>query len=190
MYPLDHFSTTHQVVLLSVVAIHVFFRLAYFIYIGSTLERMSKRRLQGPRIHEWYEFKRRACFILMGDFLTFVASAALSYKTFDSEYFSEGFETAAIAIGAVFLVVGTFVKLDAYRVIGDEGWYWYNSFIPPGDVKYEKKGVYKYLDNPMYGVGYLSLVGVALLLRSFPGLVLALFDWFVVFVFLLIFELE
>jgi protein-S-isoprenylcysteine O-methyltransferase Ste14 len=50
------------------------------------------------------------------------------------------------------------------------------------------KGIYKYLKNPMYGLGYMHAFGFALLFLSFWGLVFALFDWIIVWAFYFVFE--
>lgn len=93
-----------------------------------------------------------------------------------------------MGLGTVMLLVGGYAKWDAYRIIGDKGWYWYNFFCAPDDTNYEKQGIYKWFDNPMYGVGYLSLFGLALLLLSPTGLCLAAFDWCMIWLFYLFCE--
>jgi protein-S-isoprenylcysteine O-methyltransferase Ste14 len=78
--------------------------------------------------------------------------------------------------------------MSAYRAIGVKGYYWYNFFCAREDREYVAKGIYKYLDNPMYGLGYLHAFGFPLLFLSFYGLVFALFDWIVIWAFYFIFE--
>lgn len=92
-------------------------------------------------------------------------------------------EEAWMMIGVALITVGGYVKWDAYRIIGDRGWYWYNFFCPPQQTDFEVEGVYRYLDNPMYGVGYLPLFGAAFLLLSTGGVLLAAFDTVMIWLF-------
>ncbi len=179
---------------------HVLFRLLYVFYIGGVLRRQTGREKTRAQFDEWTSFKDRASLILQLDSQTFFAAVLassgllMSQSSLRSVLFQSSFLPASISnfylilLGIVLIVFGGFVKWDAYRVIGEKGWYWYNFFCPPEETNYEEEGVYRYLENPMYGAGYLPLLGIALLFLSVEGLILAVFDWICIWVFYVLFE--
>lgn len=166
--------------------IHAAFRLAYFIYIGMRLQarQSSATHATEDPYQEWLRFKRKASFILNADGLTLVIVVLLSAGTLPV-HASIVWTTV---VGFVLMCAGVVVKLAAYRVVGSKGYYWYNFFCDDDKRRYVTRGVYKYLDNPMYTLGYLHAFGFALTFRSLWGLVFALFDVMVLWVFHLRFE--
>ena len=82
--------------------------------------------------------------------------------------------TSIILIG-----LGLFSKISARLAIGKEGYYWKNFFVISTDRPISG-GIYSMIDNPMYGLGYLHALGIALLLRSYLGCIIFFFDWIVV----------
>jgi protein-S-isoprenylcysteine O-methyltransferase Ste14 len=161
--------------------IHVSFRLAYFFYIGLTLKsKYSTEKQPARNSHdEWLRFKRKAAFILNADGLTFGLATVLSAGSLPLQ---ASFAWTLVT-GVVLVCAGVAVKVSAYRVLGVRGYYWYNFFCRDDQREYVAKGVYKYLDNPMYTLGYLHAFGFALVFRSMWGLVFALFDVIVLWVF-------
>ena len=82
----------------------------------------------------------------------------------------------SLAVGAVFVVIGLATKLWAARTLGSNAYYWHNFFDPEGAVGPVSSGPYRFISSPMYTVGYLPTYGLALLFRSFPGLIAAVFS--------------
>lgn len=167
---------------------HIALRLLYFAYIGGVLQRKAAHPPEAPQPEEWRAFRRKAAFVLCMDLATFLAATALSAGTLFPDAAVTSARAAVTALGAALAAVGVAVKVGAYRVIGQEGWFWYDFFRPPRDVQYVRRGVYRHLAHPMYGVGYLSILGIAVALQSGPGIALALFDWAVVAAFYFRFE--
>lgn len=177
-----------ELVLLSTfVSAHAVFRLLYLFFIGGMLRKQMALQRDQSRLEEWEVFKEKASFILNLDADLFIVATVLGSCWGPVETCCWLFRDVPVSvwmgIGAGFLIIGGYVKWDAYRIIGDRGWYWYNFFCAPDETDYEKRGVYKWFDNPMYGVGYLPLFGLALFLLSPIGLVLATFDWGVIWLF-------
>src|SRR5213079_3608384 len=83
--------------------------------------------------------------------------------------------TTAFAIGAGLGIVGLATKLWAARTLGSNAYYWHNFFDPEGAIGPVSSGPYRFISSPMYTVGYLPTYGLALMLRSLPGLVAAVF---------------
>ncbi len=167
-------------------AVHLSLRLSYFFYIGFRLKaaQLNLPISKEAQYFKWLRFKKRATFILNADGVTLGIVIALSLNSLT--------ESASLfylrIFGAVLILIGVGVKICAYRVIGDKGYYWYNFFCIEEEREYVARGVYKYLNNPMYGMGYLHAIGFPLLFLSLWGLVLALFDWLVVWAFYFLFE--
>lgn len=180
--------------LVGFIGLHVFFRMLYFFYIGGVLRRQSRRHITEPLDEEWNIFKERAEFVLNADTLTFLLVIFITFLIGESPYQFDPELVLLVpnwmvqGVGVLFLIVGGIIKTNAYLTIGDKGWYWYNFFCPPEHGDYELKGVYQFLENPMYGLGYLPLFGVALVFLSTPGLLLAIFDWIVVWLFYFLYE--
>ncbi len=80
---------------------------------------------------------------------------------------------ALAALGAVLVVLGFGVKGWAVATLGRGSYYWKSFFIPPSKARYVVSGPYRWFANPMYTVGYVQAYGVALCLRSWPGLIAA-----------------
>lgn len=85
--------------------------------------------------------------------------------------------------GVVLIAVGAGMKLWARHTLGPEVYYWRDFFAPEEHTVSDATGPYKYLDNPMYTIGYLHAFGFALVFDSAPGLVLAAFMQVAVLVF-------
>jgi protein-S-isoprenylcysteine O-methyltransferase Ste14 len=166
--------------------LHAGLRLAYFFYIGLKLRaRYSGDSVAATAAHEeWLRFKRKAAFVLNADGLTLGAVAVLSAESLPVR---ASFFWTLIA-GMLLICAGVAVKVAAYRVVGTKGYYWYNFFCRDDQREYVARGVYKYLDNPMYTLGYLHAFGFALVFRSLWGLIFAAFDVLVLRAFHFCFE--
>jgi protein-S-isoprenylcysteine O-methyltransferase Ste14 len=172
--------------IITLTAAHVVFRLLYLFYIGGVLRKRTRQGRDQTQLSDWLQFKERASFILHLDVDFFLAVTVLTSCWGGSDCLLNGLlvpDAVWSGLGAVMLLVGGYAKWDAYRIVGDRGWFWYNFFCAPEQTDYEVEGVYKWFDNPMYGVGYLTLLGFALLMLSSWGLVLAFFDWAVIWIF-------
>ena len=78
------------------------------------------------------------------------------------------------ALGIALVVLGVGVKAWAVATLGRGSYYWRSFFIPHHSTKYVVAGPYRWLENPMYTVGYLQAYGIALCLASIPGLIASL----------------
>lgn len=167
-------------------AAHVAFRLAYFFYIGFTLRsaHSDQNKRRANTYEEWLRFKNKASFIINGDALLLALIILLSIGSLPPliQY------GHTMIVGLALACVGITVKLEAYRLVGEKGYYWYNFFCSVEEREYTPRGIYRYLDNPMYGVGYLHAFGLALIFRSVWGIIFALFDWGVIWAFYFFFE--
>jgi protein-S-isoprenylcysteine O-methyltransferase Ste14 len=167
-------------------SLHVAFRLAYLYSIGFALRAGERHCNDDPGItfREWLAFKKRTYFVFAGDVVTTGAILVLTADTLGPDIAM----IYTLPISIILIVAGIWTKAAAYRVIGDKGFYYYNFFCNDEEREYVSKGIYRYLKNPMYSVGYLHAIGFPLLFRSGVGLAFGFFDWVIIWVFCLAFE--
>ena len=161
---------------------HLASRLAYVLYVGLTLRWQERTSSVTRRYGAETGFRRfrRAAFLLMSnDAVSFVALCLVSRRTLGAGQPS----AAAIGVGVLLLLVGSATKLWAAVTLGSDAYYWRNFFTPTGPVAPATAGPYRFLRNPMYTVGYLQTYGLALLVGSRFGLIMALFDQAAILVF-------
>lgn len=127
----------------------------------------------------YQRFRRIASTIMNLDGVLFVAVCILTRGTLGTPWPV----ALRIAIGLVAILVGSGVKLWARRTLGPDAYYWRNFFAPEEHREGPPTGPYKYLDNPMYTLGYLPTYGLALVFDSAAGLLLAAFMQAAVLVF-------
>lgn len=161
---------------------HVVSRLAYVVGVGVALIRQDRdqifTKVRGAEAG-FQRFKRRAAFVMNNDAVSFVVLALVTRGTLPWElpaWLLIGGGLAGIALG-----IG--VKLWAAARLGSAAYYWHNFFVPVRPVALDPPGPYRYLDNPMYTVGYLHAYGFALLMGSGIGLLAAAFDQAAILVF-------
>ena len=81
------------------------------------------------------------------------------------------------AVGAALAGLGFGVKIWSTRILGLDGYYYRDMFLAArargGKAELVSHGPYRWVDNPMYGVGNLAAYGAALMHRSLAGLVVA-----------------
>jgi protein-S-isoprenylcysteine O-methyltransferase Ste14 len=161
---------------------HLASRLAYVLYVGLTLQRQERTgavtRLYGAEAG-FRRFRRAAFLLMSNDAVSFVLLCLVSGRTLGAGQPS----AAAIGAGVLLLLVGTGTKLWAAATLGSDAYYWRNFFTPTGPVAAATTGPYQFLRNPMYTVGYLQTYGLALLVGSRFGLIMALFDQAAILVF-------
>jgi len=173
------------------IGLHIIARIGgYMFYLGPKLRAAQQRTWASEEesMRAWLPFKRKLAIMLNMDGITFAFIIAASIGTLHIPPQYAQYELPIKLVGAVLAVIGAGVKYGAYKAVGDKGYYCYNFFCKPGGQEYTLQGVYKYLKNPMYGVGYFHLFGFSLLFLSFWGLVFACFDWAMIWLFYFIFE--
>jgi hypothetical protein len=152
---------------------HALSRLAYVGTVGVLLRRRSLR--SGParrRERNFLRFRQTASMLMSNDAVSFAALALLSAGSFHPVVPLP----AVLAVAAVLIALGVGVKAWAARTLPPGAYYWRDFFVPPGPGPARATGPYRFLADPMYGVGYAHAYGLALGLLSWPGLVAALFD--------------
>jgi len=162
-------------------------RLAYVLFVGWTLRREEREQFYTQRfgpVLGFRRFRRRAAWVMNHDAFAFILLCVVTRDTWALPLPG----AVSFAIGAVLAVVGLGTKLWAARTLGSEAYYWHNFFDPTEAVGPVSSGPYRFMSSPMYTIGYLPTYGLALLLRSFPGLIAAGFSQAAILAFYLLVE--
>ncbi len=164
------------------IAYAVVSRLAYVGWVGHALRRedadQAFTRVAG--IEAGYQrFRQRATVLMRNDAFGIVLVCVMTRSTLEL-----AIPPAVTFIAAgLLIIVGLGSKVWAAKTLGDDAYYWRNFFDPQEHAPPNPPGPYRYMDNPMYTVGYLHAYGVALALGSTAGLAIALFDQVAILVF-------
>ncbi len=150
-------------------------RLAYVLFVGGVLRREDRegrytRRF--GRAEAFRRFRRTAAVIMNHDAFAFVVLCLATRDTWQLALPA----ALSIGVGAALVVIGLGTKLWAARTLGSEAYYWHNFFDPEAAIGPVSTGPYRFISSPMYTIGYLQTFGFALMVRSFPGLIAAVFS--------------
>ena len=150
-------------------------RMAYVLFVGGVLrreDRDGRYTKRYGRAEAFRRFRRAASIIMNHDAFALVVLCVATRETWDLPVGA----AVAIALGAVLVVIGLAAKLWAARTLGSNAYYWHNFFDPEAAIGPVSSGPYRFISSPMYTVGYLPTYGLALIFRSFPGLIAAGFS--------------
>lgn len=154
-------------------------RLAYVLFVGWTL-----RREEGAGADAFRRFRRRAALVMNHDGFAFIVLCVMTRDTWTMPFAP----ALTLAAGAVLGLIGVGIKVWAARTLGADAYYWRNFFEPDAAIGPVASGPYRFVSNPMYTIGYLQTYGLALMLRSFPGIIAAGFSQAAILVFYVIVE--
>jgi len=147
-------------------------RLSYIGYVGISLSAENRRGARsGDRGAVWARFHSRASWMMDNDAVAFIALCLGTAGAFPPEIPM----SSAIVAGSLLCVIGVGVKVWAAASLPVGGYYWRDFFLPPEPQALVAEGPYRWISNPMYTVGYAHAYGLALALRSGPGLAAAAF---------------
>ncbi|HEU5217247.1 MAG TPA: methyltransferase [Gemmatimonadales bacterium] len=147
-------------------------RLAYVIWVGVALtrQRHDQRFTRRDGVEAGFRrFRRTAALLMNNDGVAFVA---LCLVTRGSLLLSPPLWVTVVE-GSLLVLVGVSIKVWAAVRLGAGAYYWRNFFAPDEPVLLDPPGPYRFLKNPMYTLGYLQTYGLALVFRSWPGLIAA-----------------
>ena len=149
---------------------YAFSRLAYVGFLcGALLHTSGRDAPADPAAQQaaWLRFRRRVSIVMDNDAAAFCALNVITRGTLDV-----GLSVAWTAVLGTFLgVFGLAVKAWATASLRPGAYYWRNFFLPAERAHVSAEGPYRWLSDPMYSVGYLPLYGLAVFMRSLPGLV-------------------
>jgi len=150
-------------------------RMAYVLFVGGVLrreDRDGRYTKRYGRAEAFRRFRRTASIIMNHDAVALIVLCVATRGTWALPVGA----AVSIAIGVVLLIIGLATKLWAARTLGTNAYYWHNFFDPEAAIGPVSSGPYRFISSPMYTVGYLPTYGLALIFRSFPGLIAAVFS--------------
>jgi protein-S-isoprenylcysteine O-methyltransferase Ste14 len=124
-------------------------------------------------------------------FAFFHNGVSLSYISLSSAgtgYWGDISRPATLGVFLFLLVVGLVAKIWSAYVVGIPIYYWKDMFLGRKIGNFIVSGPYKYLDNPMYGIGLLQVYAMAVYYNSLFGLAFGAINQFLVFLFYFIVE--
>lgn len=149
-------------------------RLAYVLWVGWALRQQDRTRLftRDAGVEAGFlRFRRVASTLMNNDGVSFVVLALATRKSL-----TIGLPQWTVLIaGGVMVVVGVGVKLWAASSLGARAYYWHNFFAPDDPIPHRPAGPYRFIQNPMYTLGYLQTYGLALVFASLPALIASAF---------------
>lgn len=165
--------------MLAVFTYAILSRMAYVLFVGIML-----RRQEGGGAEAFRRFRRSAAIVMNHDAFAFVLLCVVTRNTWRLPVAS----AVSFAVGAVLAIIGLGTKLWAARTLGSKAYYWHNFFEPDVAIGPVSTGPYRFISSPMYTIGYLQTYGIALILRSFPGLIAAGFSQVAILTFYFLIE--
>ena len=162
-------------------------RMAYVLFVGYVLRREEREGFYAQRFGRvlgFRRFRQRATIVMYNDALAFILLCLVTRNTWTLPLS----RAVTVAVGAVLVIVGLGTKLWAARTLGSAAYYWHNFFDPAEAVGPVSSGPYRFFSSPMYTIGYLQTYGLALMLRSLPGLITAAFLQAAILVFYFVVE--
>jgi protein-S-isoprenylcysteine O-methyltransferase Ste14 len=149
-------------------------RLAYVLFVGVALRRQEKDAVYTKRFGRaegFRRFRRTAAIVMNNDAFAFVVLCLATRNTWQLALPA----IVTVGVGAVLVIIGLGTKLWAARTLGRDAYYWHNFFDPDAAIGPVSSGPYRFMSSPMYTIGYLQTYGLALMLRSLPALIAAVF---------------
>jgi protein-S-isoprenylcysteine O-methyltransferase Ste14 len=118
-------------------------------------------------------------------FLFFINGTSIGYisaafeKTIPFTIDEDIIQPFAIAL----FMIGWGIKIWAAKVVGVDIYYWKDMFYGKKISDFVEEGPYKFINNPMYGLGQLQTYATAVWYLSWPGLIAAVINQLAVFSF-------
>lgn len=93
-----------------------------------------------------------------------------------------------IIVILIAFAIGYLVKILAAKVVSIDIYYWKDMFLGKKITEFVVSGPYKYLSNPMYGIGQLPAYAAAIWYESYYGFMAAFLNQCLIFSFYYFFE--
>lgn len=168
-----------------------YFILAEILYIGFIYAVLPENGLRRWFIKKWGgENKGYLAFEAILGFLFFNNATSIAYIASSTPgdifgFIPDGF---LLAWAVVIFCVGFIVKILATKAVSVDIYYWKDMFVGRKICDFVITGPYKYLNNPMYGVGQLQSYAIAIWYGSIYGLFAALLNQCLIFSFFFLIE--
>ena len=169
---------------------YVYFCSSTLLYIGFIYATLSKQGLRHSFVAKWGEQGGYLRYEAILAFLFFHNGTSIGYLSMTTVSPGHSLNPTMVWywVVASLFIVGSVIKLWSARVVGVDIYYWKDMFLGRKISEFAASGPYKYLSNPMYGLGQLPAYAVALWYGSSTGLLAAFINQVLVFSFYFLVE--
>jgi protein-S-isoprenylcysteine O-methyltransferase Ste14 len=164
----------------------IYFAVSTIVYIGFICLILPKQGLRLRLIERFGEEKAYLYYEAFLAFAFFQNGVALSFISQCSagSGFRDAFPRAIVIILLLLLfAAGLVTKIWAAYVVGIPIYYWKDMFLGRKVSEFVETGPYKYLSNPMYGIGQLQVYAIAIYYDSVYGIIFGAINQALVFLF-------
>jgi protein-S-isoprenylcysteine O-methyltransferase Ste14 len=154
-------------------------------YVGFISVVLPRNGLRLWFVKRWGEERGYLAFEAILGFLFFHNAAAIGYVASSAPGRMLTFlpREVVVSLAAILFVVGLVTKLWAATSVSVDVYYWKDMFLGRKVGDFVATGPYRFLKNPMYGVGQLQAYSLAIWLGSPAGLAIAFLNQCSVFLF-------
>jgi len=162
-----------------------YFVISTLLYIGFIFLVLPENGLRHWFISRYGEERGYRVYEAILSVLFFHSGASVGYVslTTSGEIFRSLNQDLLFWLALIISGVGLTVKVWSAKVVGVDIYYWKDMFLGRKITSFAVEGPYKYLSNPMYGIGQLQAYGVAIMFGSAKGLIAALIYQCAIFIF-------
>lgn len=163
-----------------------YFTFSTLVYIGFIFLVLPQYGLRLKLIERFGEEK---AYLYYEGFLAFaffhngVGLSYISQSSVGSGFFDSVPSLVLMLLVGVLFTVGMVVKIWSAIVVGIPVYYWKDMFLGRSVSEFVVTGPYKYLSNPMYGVGQVQVYAIAIYYNSIYGLIFGAINQALVFFF-------
>lgn len=175
----EYYSTNHQIAFLY----YIIFEILYIGFIYTVLPQNGLRLWLIKKFKS--EEKAYTFYQCILGFLFFNNGVSMSYfsTTTKSDILAfVPYELLIVIVGILF-VTGFIVKIWSAKVVGIDIYYWKDMFLGRKICEFVCCGPYRFISNPMYGIGQLQGYAIAILNGSIPGLIVVIINQCLMFSF-------
>lgn len=163
-----------------------YFTISEILYLGFIFLVLSANGFRHWFIKRWKnEEEGYLAFEAVLGFLFFINGASLGFVTSSSPGSLFGFinKELLLVIAGSMTLAGFIIKIWAAKVVSIEIYYWKDMFLGKKITEFVETGPYKFLNNPMYGIGQLQAYAFAIWHGSAIGLIAAFINQVLIFTF-------
>jgi protein-S-isoprenylcysteine O-methyltransferase Ste14 len=162
-----------------------YFLISEILYLGFITIVLRKDGYRNWFIKKWGKEKGYLVYEGVLGFIFFNNAASIGYvaSSIPGNLFHFISKEILLVLVVILFISGFIVKIWSAKVVSIDIYYWKDMFLGRKISEFVVKGPYKYLRNPMYGVGQLPAYAVAIWYGSIFGLIVAILNQCLVFSF-------
>lgn len=164
----------------------VYFIISDILYLGFIFLVLSENGFRKWFINRWKsEEDGYLAFEAILGFLFFHNAASLGFISSSSpgDLFDFIKKEILIIIVTLMALTGFIIKIWSAKVVSIDIYYWKDMFLGKKITEFVETGPYKFLNNPMYGIGQLVPYAFAIWYGSLTGLIAAMVNQILIFTF-------